>query len=41
MATPINTDDAAENLAVFNRMALNNLGYDKGLLDRRRKCRLE
>ena len=34
----INTGDAAENLAVFKRMALNNLGPSKGLLDRRRNA---
>jgi len=34
----VNTGYAAENLAVFRRLALNELGSGKGLLERRRKA---
>lgn len=36
--SPANTGYAAENLAIFRRMALNILGSGKGLLDRRRNA---
>jgi len=34
----VNTGHAAENLAIFRRLALNMLGSGKGLLARRKKC---
>ena len=34
----LNTGHAAENLAIFRRLALNILGSGKGLLARRKKC---
>lgn len=33
-----NTGNAAENLSVFRRLALNMLGSGKGLLERRKKA---
>jgi predicted transposase YbfD/YdcC len=36
--SPVNTGNAAENLAIFRRMALNILGSGKGLLERRRNA---
>jgi len=37
-ASRVNTGNAAENLAVFRRMALNILGSGKGLSDRRQRA---
>ena len=34
----VNTGNAAENLAIFKRLALNMLRSGKGLLGRRKKC---
>ena len=34
----VNTGNAAENLAVFRRMALNILGSGRGLSDRRQRA---
>jgi hypothetical protein len=34
----VNTGYAAENLAIFRRLALNILGSGKGLLERRKKA---
>lgn len=36
--SPVNTGFAAENLAVFRRLALNILGSGKGLLERRKRA---
>lgn len=37
-ASVVNTGHAAENLAIFRRLALNMLGSGKGLLEKRRKA---
>lgn len=36
--SPVNIGNAAENLAIFRRIALNTLGSGKGLLERRRNA---
>lgn len=40
-ASPVNTGHAAENLAIFRRLALNILGPGKGLSDRRKRAAWE
>lgn len=40
-ASPVNTGHAAENLAIFRRLALNILGPGKGLLERRKRAAWE
>ena len=40
-ASPVNTGHAAENLAIFRRLALNILGSGKGLLERRKRAAWE